>query len=165
VAAQSPLDPLPDPDAVDESLAVPAAAVPAAKPGGVQMSRVAREAAAMIGAERTLLIWVRTGIAVMMFGFILGRYGLGGRAKSPALDRASIDAAVGGASIVIAGGLVNILAGWRYVRACRAIRRGEMRRPGMAGPILMALGSTALGVMALMVLLFVYIDRGDFPAP
>jgi len=85
-------------------------------------------------AERTMLAWLRTGIAIMAFGFVVARFGLFLRliadsANSNASHTMSsyIGAALVGLGIVAtAGGAVQ------YQRFCRTLSPAE--RPRTASP-------------------------------
>jgi putative membrane protein len=62
--------------------------------------------------ERTFLAWIRTSIAVMSLGFVVARFSLWLREI---------------AAETILGGLLAILAGWRYHAVNRAIERDRVR--------------------------------------
>ena len=97
-------------------------------------------------AERTMLAWLRTGIAVMAFGFVVARFGLflqllHGRADSGGDDMSSYlgGALVGLGIIATAGGAVQ------YQRFCRTLSPAE--RPRSASPRFVLGLSWALVVM------------------
>jgi putative membrane protein len=84
-----------------------------------------------LAAERTLLAWVRTGLALMGFGFVVARFGLflhevaavrGGPAPE---DHGSVWL---GAFMVALGSAVNVLAAIRHVRLIRRLERGGTYR-------------------------------------
>lgn len=71
-------------------------------------------------AERTLLAWVRTGLTVMAFGFVVARFGLFLRllaAQQPAIlgtpERHDISNAVG-IALVLVGTACMILGAWQH---------------------------------------------------
>ncbi|HUE87538.1 MAG TPA: DUF202 domain-containing protein, partial [Vicinamibacterales bacterium] len=81
-------------------------------------------------AERTLLAWVRTGIAVMGFGFIVGRFGdfLAAGSDDPLDAGLRITPFVGAALIAL--GAVSIAAGaLEYRRYTRALRPEDLPSP------------------------------------
>lgn len=82
-----------------------------------------------LAAERTLLAWIRTGLALMGFGFVVARFGLflqrlqvlegGGEGQHLGLSLWF------GTALIVAGVLVNILAGWHHVRLIKSLDAGE----------------------------------------
>jgi inner membrane protein YidH len=95
--------------------------------------------------ERTMLAWIRTGIALMAFGFAIERFALFMRqiaAFSPLSPPApSLGSSWVGASLVALGMLTNLLATVRYAQVRRAIERGYVGAPHPA--LVYALGITA----------------------
>jgi inner membrane protein YidH len=111
--------------------------------------------------ERTMLAWIRTGIALMAFGFAIARFGLFLR-QIASMSRLSVHPEQGlgsawiGAALVGFGMLVNLLGTLRYAQIRRAIERGALGAPGdtiviVIGAIatLIGLGMTALLIRAL----------------
>src|SRR3954464_8603048 len=79
--------------------------------------------------ERTLLAWVRTGIALMAFGFAIARFGVFLRQvaalRSPPLPPSGFGSAWVGAALVALGMLANLLATLRFASVRRGIERGD----------------------------------------
>jgi putative membrane protein len=108
----------------------------------------------LLAAERTLLSWVRTGIAFMGFGFVVARFGLflrelavvGGRAEPMNVDGSTI-----GVGLVGVGVVVNVWAGLRHVRMVRRLREGKSDI-GALGPVSIAI-ATGVGGIVLIALL------------
>ncbi len=82
--------------------------------------------------ERTFLAWVRTGIAVIAFGFVIERFNLfliaiAGSAPLQAAERVRIDRLSGplgrydGLALIAAGLAIIVLAALRFVRTGRLI--------------------------------------------
>ena len=106
--------------------------------------------------ERTMLAWVRTGIALMAFGFAIARFGVFLR-QVALVGQAQVHVQHGvgsaglGAALVALGMLANLLATVRYGQIRRAIERGDVGAPS-AG-IVYAFGVTATAVGAVMTVL------------
>jgi putative membrane protein len=85
-----------------------------------------------LAAERTLLAWIRTGLAMMGFGFVVARFGLFLQelqvARNPAAAQHSGLSLWFGTALIIVGVGVNAMAGWRYLRMVRELDRGQITR-------------------------------------
>ena len=79
-------------------------------------------------AERTLLAWIRTGIALMGFGFALARFGLFLRemqsSQSNVLSHSTWGSPFTGVTLIALGILVNITATINHVRTVRQLSSG-----------------------------------------
>lgn len=108
----------------------------------------------ILSAERTLLAWIRTGIALMGLGFVVARFGLflhefripGDDSLLPAEDGAPIGMVVVGAGIAI-----NLWASVRHHRLVRRLRAGE-QEVSSVGPVVVGV-ATGLGGALLIALL------------
>lgn len=104
-----------------------------------------------------MLAWIRTGIALMAFGFAIARFGVFLRqvtALQLPMTRATqtLGSAWVGAALVALGMAANLLATVRYAQVRRAIERGDVGAPGAA--LVYAVGATATLVgLAMTVLL------------
>jgi uncharacterized protein (DUF302 family)/uncharacterized membrane protein YidH (DUF202 family) len=118
-------------------------------------------------AERTFLAWIRTGLALMGFGFVVARFGI--FLQEIVLDRGrepvqSFGVSVGlGVALVIPGVAVVLAASWRHVVLISAIKRGEAIavRPS----ILALLLALALAVVGLLMAFFLIHARGAGASP
>jgi putative membrane protein len=84
-----------------------------------------------MAAERTFLAWIRTGLALTGFGFVVARFGLFLRETRPMLDGVSVhDSGLSlplGIALIALGTLVTIVSALRHRRYVRAIDAGNFR--------------------------------------
>jgi putative membrane protein len=104
-------------------------------------------------AERTLLAWIRTGLAMMGFGFVVARFGLFLREMAVVRGvppQQPVGASlVLGTSLVVLAIVVHVLA---VVRHWRTVRRLEANLPMKMHPLsLVSLVSLALAIIGMIV--------------
>ena len=103
-------------------------------------------------AERTLLAWVRTGVALMGFGFVVARFGLflrelAATSASAQVVRPSGPSMTLGVGLTVLGVAVTALAGWEYWAVLRRIdRREPYQPPQVTLGLVMAVVLIALGL-------------------
>lgn len=109
-------------------------------------------------AERTLLAWVRTGLALMGFGFVVARFGLFLRELAsvqglPSPRPSGVSLWIGTA-LVMLGVVVSICAALNHRRTVLRLDRGESLRfsPVSLGIVVAALLSL-LGILMVIYLL------------
>ena len=111
--------------------------------------------------ERTLLAWIRTGIALMAFGFAIARFGVFLRQIAAVNATASHVAHAPGAGLestwvgtvlVGLGTLINALGTVRYAQVRRDIERGDVGPPSVGLVYAMGAVATLVGI-AMAVLL------------
>jgi putative membrane protein len=107
--------------------------------------------------ERTMLAWIRTGIALMAFGFAIARFGVFLRQIATVGQLTVHEQAIGsvwvGSALVALGTVANLLATARFARIRRAIERGETGAPDAA--VVYAFGALATAVGLVMTVLLV----------
>jgi len=78
-----------------------------------------------LAAERTFLAWIRTGLALMGFGFVVARFGLFLRALQPNVQSQSYGLSVWfGTALIILGVIVNIWSVRHHMRLVEDLNRG-----------------------------------------
>jgi uncharacterized protein (DUF302 family)/uncharacterized membrane protein YidH (DUF202 family) len=86
-----------------------------------------------LAAERTLLAWIRTGLALMGFGFVVARFGLFQQQLQIAQRAPSVQpfglSLWFGTTLIGAGIAVNLLSGWHHLRLIRLVDLGHATRP------------------------------------
>lgn len=82
-----------------------------------------------LAAERTLLAWVRTGLGLMGFGFVVARFGLFLRELAAVHQTATAPhtgMSLGiGVALVVLGVSVAVLAAWQHARRLGRLDRGQ----------------------------------------
>ena len=110
-------------------------------------------------AERTLLAWIRTGLALMGFGFLIERFGLFLR-QVAALRLESPPPAGGGTvwfgvSLVLLGTVVLVVAARRHAKSVKRFSAGtELAKPSAsAAPLTLTLVLAGFGAALAVYLL------------
>lgn len=109
----------------------------------------------LLAAERTLLAWIRTGIALMGFGFVVARFGLFLRELARVAGHAPsqrFDSALLGTVVVAAGVVVNVWASLRHRQMVRQLREG-VTEIGAVGPMVVGVATGIGGLILIAALL------------
>jgi putative membrane protein len=110
----------------------------------------------LFAAERTLLAWVRTSLALMAFGFVVERFGLFAEMMAgPSV--AHIDPALSlwiGAGFIVLGTALAFLAVFQYRTVVRSLRPAEV--PSGYWVNLAAVACAALGVLGIALVAYLF---------
>jgi len=113
-----------------------------------------KKATEFLANERTFLAWVRTSIAIISLGFVVSKFGLWLRELAPQLSGQTPVHGSGmsepvGAAMIGFGGLLAILAAWRFHVVNRQIEAGSVRVDrGLVVLITIAIAALAAVMMA-----------------
>ena len=112
----------------------------------------ARDPRVYMAAERTFLAWIRTGLALTGFGFVVARFGLFLHETSPTLDGVTVHgpglSLPLGIALIALGTFVNVVSAIRHQRYVRAIDAGDFRMAyGSAFAVGIALVLALVGVV------------------
>jgi putative membrane protein len=106
----------------------------------------------LMAGERTFLAWIRTGLALMGFGFVVARFGLFLRVVAATQEVADVHSTGVslwvGTTLVVIGVSVNLVAAWQHARLLRCFRRSELfEGPRWSLGILVAVILALLGIL------------------
>ena len=106
-------------------------------------------------AERTLLAWLRTGLGIMAFGFVVARFGLFLRLVrvhgAPVGDDGASQYL--GAALVFLGVVASAAGAVQYFRFCRRLPREDLPEAGAVRVPLALAGTLVILGLVLVVLL------------
>lgn len=108
-------------------------------------------------AERTLLAWMRTGLAMMGFGFVVARFGLFLREIAAAGDVAAHQHSTGwslwiGVGLIALGVVVSVLASFEYFRFVQLSKQGRSYMPRTA--LLAVIVAAILGLLGIVMAVY-----------
>jgi inner membrane protein YidH len=113
-----------------------------------------------LAAERTFLAWIRTGLALMGFGFVVARFGLfleALRIGQPNLQLRPFGLSFWfGTALILLGVVVNVLGMRSHLRLVEELKRGEssFARPsslGIAVAVILAVLGLAMAIYLITV--------------
>jgi inner membrane protein YidH len=113
-----------------------------------------------LAAERTFLAWIRTGLALMGFGFVVARFGLFLSALQISQHNLPVQS-YGlsfwfGTTLIVLGVVVNVCSARHHVRLVRSLKQGgsEFDRPSslaLAVAIILAVVGLAMAIYLISV--------------
>lgn len=107
--------------------------------------------------ERTLLAWIRTGVALMAFGFAIARFGLFLREMEAVGAGPRVTHSVGsgwfGVAMVILGLTTNVAATLRYLRIRKLLAKGETIAMSPTLVFVVGFGSALVAVAMTVILM------------
>ena len=105
-----------------------------------------------LAAERTLLAWVRTGLAMMGFGFVVAKFGMflhevAAIQNAPPRPASGLSLWIGG-TLVVLGVVVNVTAVIQHLDLLRRLRQGKPYQPRLWSlAVVVTLLLAAVGLM------------------
>ena len=121
-----------------------------------------KKATEYLANERTFLAWIRTSIAIISLGFVVAKFGVWLREFATRIDP-NIQTHNQGASLwmgvamMALGGVLSLLAIWRYHVVNMAIERGEVKADRAL--VLMVTLGVVLLALTMIIYMLLTVDR------
>ena len=118
-----------------------------------------------LAAERTLLAWIRTGLALMGFGFVVARFGLYLQQLLLAQHVSTLQpyglSLWFGTALIGAGVLVNVLSAWHHIALIRWLDPGRSGQPHATTLALVL--SLFLAIVGIAMVIYLAVLRAEPP--
>jgi putative membrane protein len=116
-----------------------------------------------LAEERTFLAWIRTGISLMGFGFVVARFGIFGDlphvpSQLPAGQPHELSVWFGAALIVI-GAIVNLFSARRFIRLAGDLNRDQFAHRSLSRQGVMVAAFLALLGIAMTIYLTLFLPQ------
>jgi len=122
-------------------------------------SLLAEDPRVSLAAERTFLAWIRTGLALMGFGFVVARFGLflrewavAQKVHFPTTRGLSLEL---GISLVMLGVVLNVASPVRYRRYLKRLAEGVLPATHPTLETAVAVALTVIGLATILSLLLI----------
>ncbi len=117
-----------------------------------------KRATEYLANERTFLAWIRTSVAIVSLGFVVAKFGVWLRELSlhlaPPMQAHRTGASLPiGVALMALGGMLSVLAAWRYHVVNRDIERGKVSADRGLVIVVTAIVTLLAGVMIVYMLL------------
>ena len=111
-------------------------------------------------AERTLLAWLRTGIAVIGLGFLVARFGVFlMMVRGQMAERSHVTSSLIGISFVLLGAIMIAAATWQHFKFTRSLPHTELPRRYSLSFSLVTSGLVAVSAVVLAIYLAVSVTE------
>ena len=120
-----------------------------------------------LAEERTFLAWIRTGVSLMGFGFVVARFGILGDMsytpqQLPAAQPHELSVWLGAALIAI-GAIVNLFSARRFMRLVGELNRGRFADRSLSKQGVMVACFLALLGIAMTIYLTLFLTQPLHP--
>lgn len=126
------------------------------EPGNIKPTRLSR-LTTQLANERTFLAWIRTGIALLAFGFVVEKAGSFLEALSPEISAKQHNfvrySGIAGIVLMLSGAFIIAMSAWRFWSIDKSIRRGECET-SVALDIAVAVAITVIVLVFIAFLIF-----------
>ena len=126
-------------------------------------ARPAAELRDYLAEERTFLAWIRTGISLMGFGFVVARFGIFGDLPYIPQQLAAVPprelSIWFGAALIAIGAIVNLLSARHFMRLVGALNRDQFADRSLSKQGVIVSGFLALLGIALTIYLTLFLAQ------
>lgn len=114
--------------------------------------------------ERTFLSWVRTGIGIMVFGFVIVKFSLFVNQLPDSFHESGIPkngfTIFLGIALVLTGALTILLSYWKYKQTHKLLQKGEY----LYSTLLLTVLTVVIFVMSIIIIAYLIMAAYPFPS-